>query len=72
MKPRQWAANILLAIDQMANAVIRGDPDETISSRAGKSARQGKRWACILCRLLDRIDPDHCEKAIEADRGKRV
>lgn len=37
------------------------------SSRAGKAARQGKRWACLFCHLLDRFDPDHCEKAIEPD-----
>ena len=25
-----------------------GHEDETISSRAGKAARKGKRWACVL------------------------
>jgi hypothetical protein len=32
MKPREWGRNLLLGIDQLANAVLRGDPDETISS----------------------------------------
>lgn len=72
MKPREWGRNLLLAIDQLGNALIRGHPDETISSRAAKSARRGKRWACVLCRMLDWIDPDHCERSIEADRGRPV
>ena len=65
---RAWT--LAVSYDQLANAAFGGHEDETISSRAGKSARQGKRWACVLCRLLDRIDPNHCEKSIEPDRGK--
>jgi len=56
--------------DQLANAAFGGHEDETLSSRAGKAAREGKRWACVFCRLLDRLDPNHCEKAIEPDEGK--
>ena len=65
---RAWT--LALAHDQLANAALGGDEDETLSSRAGKAARQGKRWACVLCRLLDRLDPNHCEKSIEPDEGK--
>jgi len=65
---RAW--RLAVAHDQLANAAFGGHEDETISSRAGKAARQRKRWACVLCRLLDRLDPNHCEKSIEADRGK--
>jgi hypothetical protein len=70
-KPR-WL-RLLLALDQLANvAVLNGDEDETISSNAGKSMARGKRWACILCRLLDLFESDHCAKAIERDEGRRV
>lgn len=65
---RAWT--LAVAHDQLANAAFGGHEDETISSRAGKAARKGKRWACVLCRLLDRLDPGHCEKSIEPDRGK--
>jgi len=65
---RVWT--IAVAYDQLANAAFGGDEDETISSRAGKARRRGKRWACLLCRLLDALDPDHCEKSIESDRGR--
>lgn len=66
--PMAWT--LAVAHDQLANAAFGGDEDETISSRAGKAAREGKCWACVFCRLLDRLDPNHCEKSIESDEGK--
>lgn len=59
---RFW--RVMLAHDQAANAAFGGSENETISSRAGRAARRGDRWGCVLCRLLDKIDPDHCEKSI--------
>lgn len=64
--------NILVAIDQFWNTVLGGDPDETISSRAGKAAREGKRWGCILCRFLNVFEKDHCKLSIEEDEGGRA
>jgi hypothetical protein len=62
---------LFVAADQLLNVVFGGNEDETISSRVGKDARRGKKFACVLCRVLDWLDPDHCEKAIEKDEGKR-
>jgi len=60
--------NILISIDQLFNTIFGGDPDETVSSRAGK--RQGKsRWANILCWMLNKVDTNHCRKSIEKDEG---
>lgn len=59
---RFW--RVMLAHDQAANAAFGGSEDETISSRAGRAARRGDRWGCVLCKLLDKIDPGHCEKSI--------
>lgn len=50
---------VAVALDQAANAAIGGSEDETISSRAAKGARAGRWHWCILCRLLDWIDPGH-------------
>lgn len=66
---KRYAWNLLIALDQFANTVMGGYPDETISSRAAKAARGGRRWGCLLCRMLDRIDRGHCEKNIEPDEG---
>lgn len=61
--------NLLIAVDQLANTILGGDPDETISSRSGKM--QDKRaWAKWLCYLLNKLDTGHCDKTQEPDEGK--
>jgi len=67
-----WALNQLIALDQAFNALLGGDPDETLSSRAGKAQKDGKRWGCVLCGALDWFDDQHCEKSVEADEGQRA
>ena len=69
MKEYFW--NILLSLDQLVNTIFAGAPDETISSRAAKAERNGKKWGCVLCELLDKIDKDHCNKNIELDEGNK-
>ena len=59
--------NILISIDQFFNTLFGGNPDETVSSRAGKARRNGKLWGKALCSILDKIDEDHCNKSIEED-----
>ncbi|WP_454752143.1 hypothetical protein [Cupriavidus necator] len=66
---RRYLWNLLISLDQLANTVAGGSPDETISSRAGKAMQQGRRWGCILCRFLHWFDHDHCAKSIEPDEG---
>jgi hypothetical protein len=67
-----WALNQLIALDQAFNALLGGDPDETLSSRAGKAKKDNKRWGCVLCGFLDWFDDGHCEKSVEADEGKNA
>ncbi len=62
---------LFVVLDQLLNVIFGGDEDETISSRLAKDVRRGRKFACVLCKILDWIDPDHCEKAIERDEGKR-
>ena len=49
---KQYLLKNAIAFDQQVNTWFDGYPDETISSRAGKAARKGKRWGCILCRAV--------------------
>lgn len=65
-----WAAIVsgLLALDMLGNAVLGGSVDETISSRAGRLARQGSYVAKGLCVMLNRVDPGHCDRAAD-DKG---
>jgi hypothetical protein len=62
---------LFVAADQLLNVILGGHEDETISSRIAKDRRRGRKFACILCRVLDWLDPNHCEKALEKDEGKR-
>lgn len=56
--PRAW--RLAVAFDQLANAATGGNEDETISSRAWRGTQEGRKGWCLLCRLLDRFQKDHC------------
>jgi len=59
------ALNWLISMDQLGNTLSFGNPDETISSRAGRCAGKGGNRPCYwLCRLLHVLDKNHCEKSI--------
>jgi hypothetical protein len=68
---RAW--EISLGWDHLLNALTGGKPGEKVSSRANRARREGRRWGCVLCKWLERVDPvpGHCERA-EADylRGR--
>ncbi|WP_412470543.1 MULTISPECIES: hypothetical protein [unclassified Halobacteriovorax] len=67
---KRYGWNVLISLDQLGNTILGGDPDETISSRAGKN-RHRWHWNA-LATVLDWIDPNHTEKAIEDDEGKNA
>ena len=67
MKRYIW--NLLISIDQLANTIFGGYPDETLSSRWGKLAREEHKFAMFMCNLLHIFDKGHCEKCIEEDEG---
>lgn len=60
---RCW--KIALSYDRLGNAAMNDDVVQTISSRAAKARDRGDRIGCILCRLLDSIQPNHCTNSIE-------
>lgn len=70
-KVKQYFWNWFILIDQAANVLLGGDPDETISSRIAKRPKEHCDICYRLCKILHWIDPNHCEKVVEKDRGKR-
>lgn len=66
---KRYAWNVLISLDQLANTLLGGYPDETLSSRMGKRVDSCKICK-LMCKLLDLIDKDHCKKSIERDEGK--
>lgn len=79
---RQYCLNVLIAIDQLINAILLGDPDETISSRLGKTQRgdHGPFWRRFWWPLRLTVDglfylvgePNHCIRSIEKDEGQNA
>ena len=69
---KKWMWNILISVDQLANTIFWGDPDETLSSRMGKMIANGTAGDVEkeLCNILDDVEKNHCEVSIEADEGK--
>lgn len=74
--------NLFLAVDQLVNTIIGGDPDETFSSRVGKCQRGDHGlWIRVLARPLALVINllfiwqgwkfDHCQRCIEDDEGQR-
>lgn len=70
-KLKRYCWNWLILIDQAFNVLFGGDPDETISSRIGKRTKEDCSVCYYICRMLHWLDPDHCTKVIEHDRGDR-
>ncbi len=73
---RGYAYKVLLYLDILGCSVIWRDPDVTISSETGLAMRKPNppRWAKVLNAVLNRIQPNHCQLAIQddIDRAKRA
>ncbi|OLN24857.1 hypothetical protein DVDV_3850 [Desulfovibrio sp. DV] len=66
----RYCWNILLGLDQFLSVLTGGDPDETVSSRAGKAAAAGSQGGRLLeCGLDAVFGAGHCRGSIEADEG---
>lgn len=67
----RYLLNILKWLDTGANVILLfGASNETISERAAKARNAGRRWGCILCRLLDDVNPGHCDRALTSKIGE--
>lgn len=73
----RYVWNLLIAFDQGVNTLFGGDPDETISSRMGKWARNQENnrglkkpiyW--VANKIVELFEKDHFKKSIEEDEGK--
>ena len=63
---RMYLKNLLISLDQLANALLRGSPDETLSSRAWRMEQKGQpywKWTRRAIDLLFWFDKDHCRNS---------
>lgn len=72
----KYFLNLFIAGDQALGAMVGYDPDETISSNLGKLEEQpggiprNRPVARLLSKILNKLDKNHCQNAIERDEGK--
>lgn len=69
---RRWPKAVLIAVDQLANAILMGNEDDTISSRAWKAYEKGRPWARVAVPVIDFLalpfdGPNHCRRSVERD-----
>lgn len=68
----KWGTQMLLAVDQLVNAIFAGSADETISARSYRMATRPdpkRRWV-VARRLIDWLfwfDPGHTQAAYLAE-----
>lgn len=83
----KWVVAMMIAIDQAFHVWLAGwtyvwlgrgpcpNADETISSRVGRNAAQGKRWALVCEFIIDGLfllvgQRGHCRASVEQDELK--
>lgn len=76
-KYKQYGINVWEGVDNSLSADTGGDPDDSLSSRLGKARKRGSiGWGYIADRV-DLVfgefanDPNHCDRVIEKDEGKK-
>lgn len=75
-KLKTWGYHVLIAIDQLFNALIGGAADETLSSRTYRGAVLAKHprkrwriWYLVINALF--FNADHCKTAYESEVKRR-
>ena len=69
---KNYTRRVLIAFDQLVNALCKGYPDETISARAWRLKDQSKFWM-VMEMVIDGIfffDPNHCYESYLAERNR--
>lgn len=67
-----YARNLATALDQLLNALLGGWPDETLSARAYRWRRDGKRqWAAQAINALFFWQKDHVFSAYGNEQARR-
>lgn len=70
---RGYLLGLAIALDQLANAVLAGDPDETLSSRAWRAEQSGQRYWGWTRRAIDMLffwQDGHCQAAYLEEKRK--
>lgn len=66
-----WLVRILVGLDRMVNAILGGNPAETLSSVAFRKHRDNGKWGPLMW-LINGLffSRTHCEDAYKSDRSQ--
>ncbi len=64
--PKAWS--IYKAFDLTGNVLINGKFNEYISTRAYRAMVESQSWGCVLCKVLDWFQKDHCKRSVNPDK----
>lgn len=70
----RYLLNLAIALDQLANALLLGSPDETLSSRAHRADVKGRLFGRIFRPLIDTLffwQDRHCYQSYLAEVHRR-
>jgi hypothetical protein len=65
---------ILIALDQLLNALLGGYSDETLSARAWRTEQDGKLFGKVFRPLIDMLlffDPQHCYTSYLSEKERK-
>jgi hypothetical protein len=60
---KRYLHNVLIALDQLLNALGNGLPTETVSSAADRARDKGRWWGIKVCAVMEWLDPGHGDHA---------
>lgn len=69
-KKEGYLHRTLVGLDQFANVITGGKPDETISSRAARASLKGNKFGKLVSKFLNVFQKDHGAKAIAGDDAR--
>lgn len=74
-KLKRYGYHVVIAIDQLFNALTGGAADETLSSRTYRAClkpQPKKRWRVLYC-VINGIffDKNHCKTAYESELSRK-
>lgn len=62
------AWNVFKAFDLTGNVLVNGKFNEYISTRAHRAMVESQTWGCVLCKVLNVFDKDHCAKSANPNK----
>lgn len=74
MKRPNWMLSIGIGLDQLLNAALGGDIDETLSSRTYRRSRSGSKGWRRLEAIIDKAffwQDAHCRSSYRHERQRR-